>query len=189
MNKEVRNNCNCRPFGDHYRKVDNKGDLRYCQIQGTKEFNFMGSTLSDQECVDNVFANENILWESEDCDCTLPSCDEKEYDTTLVDVDRPDVYWESLDYDGVNITREYMEKNIVDVTLNYGKLQEVVYAESKAVSVAQLLGNIGGSMGLYLGISIISIFEVIGDLSLMRLLPRLWGHKQLYGLGVKRKDN
>ena len=37
-------------------------------------------------------------------------------------------------------------------------------------------------MGLYLGISFISIVEIVGELGLFRLLPRLFGLRGLYGL-------
>ena len=46
-----------------------------------------------------------------------------------------------------------------------------------------LLANIGGQMGLFVGISVISIIEIFSELMIFRLLPRFWGDRRLYGVG------
>ena len=57
------------------------------------------------------------------------------------------------------------------------------FGETKEMTFIDLLAAIGGSMGLFAGISILSIFEVFGELGIMRLLPRCWGDRRLFGLG------
>jgi len=54
---------------------------------------------------------------------------------------------------------------------------------------ADLLAGIGGSMGLFVGISVLSIIEVVGDLGVMRLIPRIFGYRSLYGLGTRHANS
>ena len=44
-------------------------------------------------------------------------------------------------------------------------------------------------MGLFVGISLISITELVVELTMLRLVPRLWGGRRLFGIGsnVDRK--
>lgn len=71
---------------------------------------------------------------------------------------------------------------MVVLQINYDAMRQGIVTESRSLTFSQLMGNIGGQMGLFLGISVISIMEV-GELVLMRLIPRLWGERRLYGLG------
>ena len=81
-------------------------------------------------------------------------------------------------------TAEFL-RNFASVRINFDVIQYDEFRESKAVTTAQLLGSIGGSMGLFLGISVLSVFEVVGDLLMMRLIPRRFGVRQLYGIGSR----
>jgi hypothetical protein len=66
-------------------------------------------------------------------------------------------------------------------------IREEVLKESRAQTPAQFVAAIGGTMGLFAGMSFISVVEIYGDLAFMRLIPRFFGYRNLYGLGTKNK--
>lgn len=77
---------------------------------------------------------------------------------------------------------EFENSDTLEVLINYDVMRETVVTESPSMTTSQLLGNIGGQMGLFLGISVISLME-IGELLFVRLMPRLCGEGRLYGIG------
>eukprot|EP00522_Entomoneis_paludosa_P008061 CAMPEP_0172452064 /NCGR_PEP_ID=MMETSP1065-20121228/9825_1 /TAXON_ID=265537 /ORGANISM="Amphiprora paludosa, Strain CCMP125" /LENGTH=534 /DNA_ID=CAMNT_0013204057 /DNA_START=60 /DNA_END=1664 /DNA_ORIENTATION=- len=77
-------------------------------------------------------------------------------------------------------------QNFVGIRINFDQILSEELTESKAVTFSQLLGSIGGSMGLFVGISALSIFEICGDLLFLRLIPRMWGQNGLFGVGTNR---
>lgn len=81
--------------------------------------------------------------------------------------------------------RRFMEDDFVSFHVNYYSITTEHWNGNKGMTVTELWANIGGQMGLFLGISFVSIIEVFGELLTFRLLPRLWGDKRLYGLGSK----
>mmetsp|Transcript_3817 Transcript_3817/g.8093 ORF Transcript_3817/g.8093 Transcript_3817/m.8093 type:complete len:465 (-) Transcript_3817:97-1491(-) len=171
VDQAIREQCNCRRFTDE----TIEGDIPFCSIS---------STSGDRECANEVLYNEKAAYDN--CDCHLPSCLQTEYEGHVTEVDFANIYLDQIDYEGFGITREYLLSNFVSVTINYDRLQYNKLTETKAMTFADLLGAIGGSMGFFLGISMLSIFELIGDLGLLRLVPRLFGRKHLYGLGARR---
>jgi hypothetical protein len=42
-------------------------------------------------------------------------------------------------------------------------------------------------MGLFMGVPVVSIIEIFGELLPLRLLPRVWGDKRLCGMGSKER--
>jgi len=167
-NRYVRENCLCRSSQD-----TEDDSMRLCEIHGRDE-------RCTQQAVENI--NEVIG----NCDCDKPPCFEQIYDYVVYEIDPSEV---AIDYwaNSRNVTTEHVRKNYLSVTFNFRKMQYKKLTESRGMSFSQLLGSIGGSMGFFLGISLVSIFELFGDLIGMRLLPRFFGHKNLYGLGAHYK--
>jgi hypothetical protein len=76
------------------------------------------------------------------------------------------------------------ERNLVSIHCNDEAMREEHITEVKSQRFSDLLGNIGGQLGLFIGMSVITIFELF-DLLLLRLLPRFWGDRRLFGIGGK----
>ena len=53
------------------------------------------------------------------------------------------------------------EKSIVDVNIFYSSLSFILTTESPQVDWISLLGSIGGNLGLFLGVSVFSLFEMV----------------------------
>ena len=111
--------------------------------------------------------------------CIKPPCSEDVFSTR----------WSALPiYSPVKDEQESY-KNFVGVHINYQSIRKEVLTESKETTFSVLLANIGGQMGLFVGISAISIIEIFGELMIFRLLPRLWGDRRLYGVGSTENLN
>mmetsp|Transcript_5828 Transcript_5828/g.16347 ORF Transcript_5828/g.16347 Transcript_5828/m.16347 type:complete len:475 (-) Transcript_5828:2124-3548(-) len=165
----VRENCGCRNLQD-----TSDTSLRFCERFNEDDTNCFNEILDLQ---DEILGN---------CGCDLPPCTEQLYETTLTELDASETLIASWSKE-FNITEDYIRKNFISVTVNFKSMQYDKLTESKGMTFAQLLGAIGGSMGFFLGISLVSIFELLGDLIGMRLIPRLFGHKKLYGVGAHYK--
>ena len=80
-----------------------------------------------------------------------------------------------------------LSNNLAVIHINFASIQYIQTTETKSTSTWQLFSNLGGSFGFFMGISIISIVEFFVELIGLRLVPRLWGRNELYGIG-QRKD-
>ena len=74
--------------------------------------------------------------------------------------------------------------NTIKFYINYESLSYLSYQESPSISVYNLVSNIGGAIGLLLGMSLLSIFEVIQ----MVLLSIYLIVKQKYKLRKQNKQ-
>jgi hypothetical protein len=125
-----------------------------------------------EACYEKIDDND----ENEQCEeeeCSLPPCYEELYPTRSSAL-------ELL----ANQTDEDTAETVM-VLINYEAIREEKVTEVRAQTYSQLLSNIGGQMGLFMGISVISLIELFGELPPLRLLPRLWGDRRLYGVGSK----
>ncbi|KAL7556919.1 hypothetical protein ACA910_006165 [Epithemia clementina (nom. ined.)] len=170
LNDKIRKDCGCRMFGDFQ-----DPQMRYCQPEVVP---------LDVNCTLDIFESEDKVFNS--CNCTVPPCDETSYVVTTTEVEFSEVLYEQL-LNEFNITPDEFSQNFVQVRLNYASIKMERLSESKALTREQLLGSIGGSMGLFLGISAISIFEIFGDFLMLRLVPRLFGYRNLHGLGARNE--
>jgi len=168
--ESIRERCRCRDLAD-----STDMSLRICARSG-----------ADGACVEELVEQEDELLA--DCGCDLPPCYEQDYRFSVVEVE-PSLKSAAQYAKDFNVSQEYLRNNFVGLTVNYEKMQYKQLTESKGLSFSQLLGSIGGSMGFFLGISLVSIFELFGDLVGMRLIPRYFGHKNLYGLGAHYKND
>lgn len=105
--------------------------------------------------------------------CARPSCQQTVYTTTSS--------FSRFNKEFLNISDSIIDEFLV-LHINYDAMRESVVSETPSMTFSQLLGNIGGQMGLFLGISVISLMEV-GELVLVRLIPRMFGERRLYGIG------
>jgi hypothetical protein len=127
-------------------------------------------TADDEiKCLNSVYSDEQSLVECESRNkCAIPSCYEVVYDTKQSSLLIDDASGE-----------------FVRLHINYESILETRYKEIKEMTQSQLLAQLGGLVGLFLGFSAVTFFEILGDLTFLRLLPRLWGDRRMYGLGGK----
>lgn len=102
-------------------------------------------------------------------DCPL-ECDSEFYAITTSSLDYPTkVYAEMLAKQMPILNRfnnntpsyERLKQSILSVNINYNQLSYTNIKESQKITILDLATNIGGTMGLFLGISFISFFEII----------------------------
>ena len=153
IKNEIRATCNCRSWGD------TTSDLDFCQdFDGCYE----SVALGEKESGDLTYCNSK---------CLLPPCSEDQFTTSSTTLPF------FSDRAPPNIS------DYVEVQINYQAVRYDLITESKAQTLAQLLGSIGGQMGLFVGISLILITELVVELTMLRLVPRLWGDRRLFGIG------
>ena len=60
-----------------------------------------------------------------------------------------------------NITMDELRKNIVSVMVYYDDLIYKSFTENAKMTIADLISNIGGTIGLFLGLSFLSFIEIV----------------------------
>uniref|UniRef100_A0A7S2YC09 Uncharacterized protein n=1 Tax=Entomoneis paludosa TaxID=265537 RepID=A0A7S2YC09_9STRA len=166
--REARMQCGCRGWGDRLEPQE----TRLCYSQ----------PVEDGACIFNLEQTLDGIRSCTGTDCSLPPCVETEYAVDMTDADPSDVFLSSL-FGLYNLTQEDFLKNFASIHVNFDRIRFEEFTESKALTLNQLLGSIGGSMGLFLGISALSVFEIFGDLCIFRLIPRCFGYGTLHGIG------
>ncbi|KAL7556927.1 hypothetical protein ACA910_006171 [Epithemia clementina (nom. ined.)] len=174
LHEKMRHDCGCRSYGG-----DKDPDLRYCQPN---------ERPPDALCAQNISENQKEVFETFCNHCSLPPCSQTTYRMVTSELDFSQVLYSKL-LENMNLTETELLQNFMVVRLNYGSIQMDRLSETKAMTQQQLIGNIGGSMGLYLGISALSMFEIFGDFMCLRLIPRLFGYRHLYGLGAQSSSS
>jgi len=177
--------CGCRYMGDDMASTD----LDLCiyedwvecpQLSDEEIFGGCGAIKDGAECPDYL----RQMHEDGVCDCSRPPCTEEVYKMTSSGMDISDARIAALEEE-YGWREDYFGNNFVYLRVNFDMIRQEVLTESKAQTFSQLLGSLGGTMGLFAGISFLSLVEIFGDLTILRLIPRLCGHRQLYGLGTK----
>ncbi|XP_041595070.1 acid-sensing ion channel 5 [Vulpes lagopus] len=89
------------------------------------------------------------------------SCEETEYPATISYSTFPSQ--NALKYlsKKLNQSQEYIRENLVNIEINYSDLNYKITQQQKAVSVSELLADVGGQLGLFCGASMITIIEII----------------------------
>lgn len=108
---------------------------------------------------------DKIYYKNCDLDCPL-ECDSSEIEYVLSNSDFPnEIFWkydrnnpffrgQDLDYD------EYKSRALA-LNIYFKTLQYTLITESAKSSIVELFSNIGGTLGLFLGISLLSFVEII----------------------------
>uniref|UniRef100_A0A8W8KVR3 Uncharacterized protein n=1 Tax=Magallana gigas TaxID=29159 RepID=A0A8W8KVR3_MAGGI len=103
--------------------------------------------------------------------CKIP-CHETVYEQTLSMTNWPiDTYVptlkKQLKENGINISAEFETSSMMKIHVFFSTLSTTVIEEEKAYTFGNFLGDIGGQLGLWAGISVLSLAEVIELLILM----------------------
>ena len=101
-------------------------------------------------------------------DCPL-ECDSETYSVTTSSTDYPSAIYalmlgsQSVVQERFNNTMpsyDQLKKSMVSINLNYNELRFTQIEESQKTTIIDFVSNIGGTMGLFLGISFLSFFEI-----------------------------
>ncbi|XP_071509964.1 acid-sensing ion channel 1C-like [Diadema antillarum] len=137
--------CGCRePHMPGHAKVCNPVDLYTCAATARANF---------------------ISTESHNCECPVP-CYSLTYEPVLSQAHFPSSFWASslseLYRQSLNITVDstYFGNNMVFINLFFKELSIEKITQQEAYPFFSLLCDIGGAMGLWLGGSILTVFEV-----------------------------
>ncbi|XP_042524340.1 acid-sensing ion channel 5 [Dipodomys spectabilis] len=89
------------------------------------------------------------------------SCEETEYPATISYSTFPSQNGLRFLSKKLNQSQEYIGENLVNIEINYSDLNYKITQQQKAVSVPELLADLGGQLGLFCGASMITIIEII----------------------------
>ncbi|XP_041464805.1 amiloride-sensitive sodium channel subunit alpha-like isoform X1 [Lytechinus variegatus] len=130
----------------------------HCDVLNTTQRNCLFN-------VQELYINNNL-----DCYCPLP-CEERNFKKTISSIDWPsDRYMDHLTtrfsrYPDIRRTliedEERAKRNLIRLQIYYETLNNEVVVQVPRYSIPNILGNWGGLMGLFTGMSFISVFEVI----------------------------
>lgn len=145
---------------------------RHMDDLGVERFSDLDLCPREQFVCDKITSEDRAA-----CGCKLAPCYEALYMAKSSNMGFSDVARDTLE--SLNISSDQVEKNFILIRVNFENMKRETIVESKSQSLAQLLGGIGGQMGLFMGISLISLFEVFGDLLGCRIIPRLWADRRV----------
>ena len=75
-------------------------------------------------------------------------------------------------FSGETLSQEEKANSIIKFNIYYDSLAYKITTESKAMDMVALLSNIGGTLGLFLGVSVLTIVELL-DIALQVLVIAL----------------
>ena len=177
LRDSIREECGCRDYADKTAQT-----VDFC--------------TNVDDCLLSLNADHDIVEDSCEDTCALPPCFEEMYQTqsTLLALaprsaeaaDALQFVCPRLAPDDISGEKLSDLKESICLHINYQAIRQENVTESKATTFSQLLSNIGGQMGLFMGLSMLSLVEVFGELLALRCVPRLWGDRRLYGVGSKQ---
>ncbi|CAK8691199.1 unnamed protein product [Clavelina lepadiformis] len=139
-------NCSCRdPSMIHY--------------SGTRECT-VGEVV---DCVAPQRLELQFTFGPNECGCSQP-CDEVRYASSLSYSTFPSQNAAVGILPILNdpaITADYLKTNLVGLSVFYDTLSITTAVESKAVTESGLISDIGGQFGLWIGISVVTLFEIL----------------------------
>ena len=116
------------------------------------------------DCVDRQYGLFKSSEIDEECLSQCPlECESIDYDLTISSAAYPTRNYFEFNKDYFNGTRDFEElrSSLYKINIFYPNLGYVELEELPQTSVIDLLSNIGGTMGLYIGISFLSLIEIV----------------------------
>ncbi|XP_040827341.1 acid-sensing ion channel 5 [Ochotona curzoniae] len=141
----IKKQCGCLPFML-------PGNAIECDLQ--KYYNCVSPLL------DYIEVNELCTMGTYNSSCPV-SCEETTYPATISYATFPSQTALKYLSKKLNHSQEYIRENFVNIEINYSDLNYKITQQQKAVSVPELLADIGGQLGLFCGASVITIIEII----------------------------
>ena len=146
LQRNIINNCSCY-------------DLRYSQL-----YNATPCLNSSQlDCAEDIYLNFwNMKTYSYSSECPL-ECDFVDFDFTYSASDY-DAYGLYTLLNGVKPTNDELnsfKNKVVSINVYFSELRYTEITETPSTSLIDLLANIGGTIGLFIGISVLSFVEIV----------------------------
>jgi hypothetical protein len=123
-----------------------------------------------QNCDTNFYKNEFITddYIIQNCNCPL-ECKKVIYDTFITNSKYPTkFYTDALRNDQSFVKRfsnstrfDDLEQDLLRINIYFDSLSYLEISESESVSLIMLISDIGGTLGLFLGMSLLSIIETV----------------------------
>ena len=135
-------------------------DLRYPQL-----FNYeiSCSSVEKYDCSTNVtiFFRQNQIDNECLSNCPL-ECDSVQYDLSLSSSSYPSRQaYDLFSSQVVGLSYEQVKSRTLELNIYYAELSYTKISESPQTSIIDLFSNIGGTMGLYVGVSFLSFVEIV----------------------------
>ncbi|XP_033108980.1 acid-sensing ion channel 5-like [Anneissia japonica] len=93
------------------------------------------------------------------CECYL-DCKDISYDTKLSYANIPSYSISNDTQEVYNKSAEFVKDNIVMLDVYYTEITKQVFKQTKAMTFSALLSDIGGQLGLFVGVSFITVVEI-----------------------------
>ncbi|XP_043823951.1 acid-sensing ion channel 3 [Dromiciops gliroides] len=103
---------------------------------------------------------DNLMWKNNNCTCPTP-CKLTRYGKELSMVRIPSQASSNFLVQTHNLSKKYIEDNFLVLDIFFEALNYETVEQKKAYEVADLLGDIGGQMGLFIGASLLTILEIL----------------------------
>ncbi|XP_072048558.1 acid-sensing ion channel 1-like [Amphiura filiformis] len=148
-------------------------DKCHCQPLGYDGNTTLCTPEQQEQCVSKAIQEYRLLGSSEECDCPTP-CTEVTYRTSLSMTSFPsdelaEEYQKKYstlkntadkDNSSFSISEDLkLRKNLVYLDVYFEELSETEFKQVEAMSFSALLSDLGGQMGLFLGMSAITAAE------------------------------
>ncbi|XP_071951626.1 acid-sensing ion channel 2-like [Antedon mediterranea] len=139
--KNIVEHCGCRPI-----RYPGANDHRECTPKET------------EGCASDVLRKlkNGTL---EECDCPVP-CAYTSFTTSVTYASIPNLSVEDELYESYNDSSAEISKNYIILDVYFEELNLQVYKQTPAMTSSALLSDIGGQLGLFIGGSVITLFEV-----------------------------
>uniref|UniRef100_A0A0N5A3Y2 Amiloride-sensitive sodium channel n=1 Tax=Parastrongyloides trichosuri TaxID=131310 RepID=A0A0N5A3Y2_PARTI len=122
------------------------------------------SPLALYNCMKKITGNQNYL----NCDCNV-ECFRIDYP---VHTSYSQLHYSSKNSNNAfNVTKEYFVNNYVAIVIYFREITYELHEQQKQMQTADLLSNIAGSMGLFLGMSTVTLLEIF-----IYLFKSVWGN-------------
>ncbi|XP_045058475.2 acid-sensing ion channel 5 isoform X5 [Desmodus rotundus] len=143
--RHIEKQCGCLPFLLPGNGIE-------CDLQ--KFYNCVSPTL------DHIEVKGLCTMGTHNSSCPVP-CEETEYPATVSYSTFPSQKALKHFSKKLNQSQKYIRNNLVNIEINYSDLNYKITQQQKAVSVSELLADVGGQLGLFCGASMITIIEII----------------------------
>jgi len=130
------------------------------------------NTMDQFSCLSNIYYNNfsDNDWMSKTCYPLCPKeCNKTEYKVSMT-FSRlvPDMYSDYFKklsnnlsiFRNETITPDMVRNNLIKFNINYNSLSFTEISEAESINIVSLLSNLGGTLGLFLGISVLSFVEL-----------------------------
>ena len=152
IQKYVGDKCGCQSSLSEYFFYEN---MRICDIPYSNLTDY--DAFMEYTCeIDAIFGYANIESDKRDCDCPL-KCESSKYSYTISSSEYPSMqlytnYFSQLYLNDISsMSYNDLRQSIAKVQIYFQEMKQTVIEENEKTLVSDLVSNIGGTLGLFLG--------------------------------------